>query len=87
MEISVKLPVIVHVDNVGAIFMVSNVTTTSGTKHADIRYKYVNKYVEDVMMKIMLVKSEENDNDVLTKNLSGELHAKHVKKMMGEKPN
>ena len=29
MKISVKLPVIVHVDNVGAMFMASNVTTTA----------------------------------------------------------
>jgi hypothetical protein len=33
MGIDVKLPVIVHVDNVGAIFMAENVTTIGHTKH------------------------------------------------------
>ena len=47
MKISVKHPVMVRMDNVGAIFMASNIRTTCHTKHVDIRYKYVNEYVED----------------------------------------
>ena len=42
MKILVKCPFMVRVDNVGAIFMARNITTTSHTKHMDIRYKYVN---------------------------------------------
>ena len=49
----------------------------------DIRYKYVNEYVEDGVVKIVFVKSVDNDNDILTKNLSAELHKKHSKKMVG----
>ena len=45
MKFSVNLPVTVNADNVGAIFMENNVTTTSQTKHVDIRYKYVNECV------------------------------------------
>ena len=43
-SINVELPVTVCVDNVGAIFMSNNVTTTSGTRHVDIRTKFVKKY-------------------------------------------
>ena len=68
MKISVKYPITVRVDNLGAIFMASNITTTSCTKHMDIRYKYVNKYVEDVVVKMIVVKSADNDSDILTKN-------------------
>ena len=46
-QMVVKCPVMVRVDNVGAIFMASNITTTSHTKHVDIWYKYVNEYVKD----------------------------------------
>ena len=63
MKISVILPVIVRVDNVGAIFMYKNVATTSCTKHIDIRYNYVNEYVDDGVIKILFVKSEENEAD------------------------
>jgi hypothetical protein len=86
MQITVKYPVTVRVDNVGAIFMASNITTSNRTKHVDIRYKYVNEYVEDGTVKIIFVKSADNDSDVLTKNLSAELHDKHSKKMVVEKP-
>ena len=55
MKISVKYPVMVRVDNVGTIFMASNITTMSHTKHMDIRYKYVNEYVEDVVFNIIFI--------------------------------
>ena len=85
MQIAVKYPVTARVDNIGAIFMASNVTTTCHTKHVDIWYKYVNEYVEDGIVKIIFVKSADNDSNILTKNLSTELHGKHAKKMVIEK--
>ena len=45
----------VRADNVDAIFMASNITTMCCTKHMDIRYKYVNEYVEDGVVKIFLL--------------------------------
>jgi len=85
MRINVQLPVIVRVDNVGAIFMSENLTTTSRTKHIDIRSKYVREYVEDGVIKIIFVKSEDNDSDLLTKNLGSELHHKHSDKLIMKK--
>jgi hypothetical protein len=85
MRIIVQLPVIVRVDNVGAIFMSENLTTTSRTKHIDIRSKYVREYVEDGVIKIIFVKSEDNDSDLLTKNLGSELHHKHSDKLIMKK--
>ena len=85
MKVTVRYPIIVRVDNVGAIFMAQNVTTMSSTKHVDIRYKFVNKYVEDGTVKIIFVKSKENDADIFTKNLNGELHAKHPLKFVKKK--
>ena len=56
----VEHPVMVRVDNVGTIFMTSNIITTSCTKHMDIRYKYFNEYVEDGEVEIAFVKSTDN---------------------------
>jgi len=39
--IEVEMPIVVHVDNVGAIFMAENVSTSTCTKHVDIHYHYV----------------------------------------------
>ena len=78
MKIKVQLPVTVLVDNVGAIFMSSNVTTSSRTKHVDIRTKYVHQYVEDGIVKIVFVRSESNRSDIMTKNVQGDLFDKHA---------
>ena len=53
MKISVKYLVIVRVDNISTIFMASSISSTSCTKHIDIRYKYVNEYVEDRIVKVV----------------------------------
>jgi hypothetical protein len=47
MGIKVKLPIIVRVDNIGAIFMMGNVSTSSRTMHVDVKYQFVQEYVED----------------------------------------
>ena len=63
----VRYPVMVRVDNVGAMFIASNITTACCTKYVDIRYKYVNKYVEDGVVKIVVVKFSDNNSNILTK--------------------
>ena len=80
--IKVSLPIIVRVDNIGAIFMSKNITTAGRTKHVDVRFKYVNEYVEEGIVKIIFVRSNENDSDIFTKNLGGDLYAKHSRKMV-----
>ena len=81
----VKCPVMVRVENLGATIMASNITNTCHTKYVDIRYKYVNEYVEDGVVKIVFVKSADNDSSILTKTLSAELCEKHPRKVVGEK--
>jgi hypothetical protein len=66
MGIPVKLPIIVRVDNVGAIFMSENVSTSSRTKHVDTRYHFVREFVEEGFVKIIFVRSEDNISDPFT---------------------
>ena len=61
-------------DYIGAIFMASYITTTCHTKHVEIWYKYINEYVGDRVVKIVFIKSAENDSNILTKNLFAEPH-------------
>ena len=57
MKILVKFIMTVRVDNLGAIFTAGNGSSTSHTKHVDIRYKFVNRYVEGGMVKIVFIES------------------------------
>ena len=67
MKILVKYPVMVRVDNIGAIFVASNITTKCCTKHVEIWYKCMNVHADDRFVKIVFVKSADNDWDVSQK--------------------
>ena len=47
---------------------------------------YMNKYVEDKIVKIIFAQSADDDSNILTKNLSAKLHEKHLMKLVGQKP-
>jgi hypothetical protein len=82
MGVKVKLPIVVRVDNIGAIFMAENVAVSQRTKHIDVRYRFVQEFVMDGFLKIIFVRTGDNDADIFTKNLSGDLHEKHRGKMV-----
>ena len=68
MNIEVELAITVYVDNVGAIWLSNNRTTSDRTKHIDIRTYFVKEYQEDGKIIIKFVKSEDNEADIFTKN-------------------
>ena len=85
MGMKVKLPIVIRVDNLGAVFMSENVSVSQRTKHVDVRYRFVQEFVFDGFIKVIFVKTENNDSDIFTKNLGGVLHERHSKKMIVEK--
>lgn len=50
-----------------------------------MRYPFVREFVQDGFLKIVFVKTKENNADIFTKNLSGELHDIHARKLVEEK--
>jgi transposase InsO family protein len=85
MGIPVRLPIVVRVDNVGAIFMSENVSASSRTKHIDIRYHFVREFVEDKFIKIIFVRTDENTSDGFTKNVTGDIYERHCKEFIAER--
>jgi hypothetical protein len=81
----VQIPIIIRVDNVGAIFMTENVSTSGRTKHIDVRHHYVREFVEEGFIKIIFVRSEFNLADGFTKNVSGAIYDAHVTEFMAER--
>ena len=84
-SINVELRVTVRVDNVGAIFISNTVTTTSGTRHVYIGTEFVKGYQEDVEIKIIFVRLEENDSDTMTEKMGSLLHSKYANKLIVKK--
>ena len=76
--VKVELPIEVHVDNIGAIYLSKSATSSNQTRHIDTRYHFVREYIENGI----LVKSEDNDADIMTKNLCIHLYDKHRRAIM-----
>ena len=81
MNIKVELPITVHVDNVGAIWLSNNRTTSDRTKQI-VRTSFVKEYQEDGKIIIKFVKSEENEADIFTKNTTNLIFHNHQKKLV-----
>ena len=85
MKIQVEIPITVYVDNVGAMWLSNNCTTSERTKHVHIRTAFVKEYQEEGTILSKLVKSEDNDADINTKNTANILFQKHEKKIIWDK--
>ena len=80
MNIEVEIPITAHVDNVGAIWLSNNRTAINITKHIDITASFVKEYQEDGKIIIKLVKSEENEEDILPKKTTNVISQNHKKR-------
>jgi hypothetical protein len=58
---------VIKVDNVGAIYLANNHTTSQGTKHIDIRQHFGCEFIEDGILKVTFMNSEYNVADIFTK--------------------
>ena len=76
--IPVELPVDVWVDNIGAIFMAENSTSSSRTRHMDTRYRFVEQLQKDDLIKVKFVPTKLNLADGATKNVTGEIQDGHM---------
>jgi hypothetical protein len=73
MGYKISYPFMITVDNVRAIYLANNHTTSQRTKHTAIRQHFVREFIEDGILKVNFVRSEDNDADIFTKNTTEEL--------------
>jgi len=78
----IRLPSILLEDNTGAIFLVRNQQVGPRTKHIDIRHHFLRELHEDGSMIVKYTQSENNEADMMTKNVVCILlirHRNHVR--------
>jgi hypothetical protein len=80
MGIDMKLPIIVQIDKVGAIYLSNNYLLGQRTTHIDIRRHFVREFVEDGIIKTLFVGLDNNDADIYTKTTSEDVFKRHVNK-------
>ena len=83
--VPVELPVVVKVDNIGAIFMTENATSSVKTRHMDMRYRYVVELQNSGLIKTTFVPTKLNVSDVETNNVTGEVQDANIDVYSSEK--
>jgi hypothetical protein len=72
------LPMLLRMDNTGALYLSNNQAVGSRTKHIDIRTHYVRNLINEEIIKTLFVKSENNVAEIFTKNVTEYLFLKHT---------
>ena len=84
-DIPVETPVIVRVDNMGAIFMAENASSSVRTRHIDIKWHFTRNLTKDKVIKIIFVRTAENKSDGFTKNVATDIQERHTQDFVFKK--
>ena len=63
----INLPIQVHVDNMGALYLAENNSSNSRIRHIEARNLFIQEFIWDGVIKVVFVCSENNNADILTK--------------------
>jgi len=85
LHIQVELPIKIYIDNIGAIFMARNNSSGPGTCHVNYRYNYCRE-LHGSLIELIFIRSENNEADIFTKNVTKKEHERHAPKLVSEIP-
>ena len=83
MQLQVELPMILEVDNKGAVDIANNWSVSGRTKHIDTKQYFLRQMKEEGIIKVIWIPGIINDSDIFTKNLPGVDFRKHAKIFCG----
>ena len=77
----VQKPSVIYEDNQGAILLAKNRKVVLRTKHINIPHHFLRDMVEDKDIYIQYIQSEDNPEDIMTKNTLEAYFSKHTKRI------
>ena len=78
MELQVELPMILEVNNQGAVDLANNWSAGGRTRHVDVRQNFLRELKEAGILIVKWIPGPKNDVDLHTKNLAATDFEKHV---------
>ena len=80
----VAKPMILEIDNQGAIDIVNNWASSGRTRYMDTKYKFLRELKEANLIRCVWCPTANNEKDVFTKSLHGPAFSKHISRFVGE---
>ncbi|MGH7955289.1 MAG: reverse transcriptase domain-containing protein [Gloeomargaritales cyanobacterium] len=80
----VQLPMILEIDNKGAVDLVNNYSVGGRTRHVETRQYFLRQLKEDDIIKVLRAPGTQNCSDLYTKNLALPDFEKHAKAYVGQ---
>jgi hypothetical protein len=82
--LKVKLPIILEVNNKGAVDIINSFSVGGRTRHIDIRQYFLRELKEAKQLLVNWIPGSENSTDIVTKNLDGPLFKRYAEQLLGE---
>ena len=81
--LKVKLPMVLEMDNKGAVDLANNWSMGGRTRHVDVRNYFLRDLKDEGILAIRFVPGDDNDADIFTKNVTAAIREKHNPKFAG----
>jgi len=83
MQLKVKLPMILEIDNKGTVDLANNWSVGGRTRHIDVRQVFLRELKESGILIVKWIAGVDNDSDMFTKNLNGPMFERFAEVYVG----
>jgi hypothetical protein len=84
MRLKVELPMVLEIDNKGAVDLINSFTVGGCTHHIDVKQCFLQELKESKQLIVNWISGSENNADMFTKNLDGLLFKKYAEQLLGK---
>jgi len=84
LELKVELPMVLEMDNSGAVDIANSWSVGSRTCHVDVRNYFLHELKDKGLLVIRHIAGESNDADIFTKNVTSAIFDRHVSLYVGQ---
>ena len=81
--LSVDLPMLLEMDNKGAVDLANNWSMGGRTRHVDVRNHFLREVKDEGLIMVKHVSGDENEADIFTKNTAAPVFNRHVPMFVG----
>ena len=83
LELEVKLPMVLEMDNSGAVDIANSWSVDGRMRHVDVRNYFLHELKDQGLLVIRHITGESNDDDIFTKNVTSVIFDRHMPLYVG----